>query len=301
MTTKQRQKIFELLGQGKTQQEIADAVGISRSTIHRLLKKLDEDSEDEPTGRLDDFEEETDEETEESAPLPGDEDLPPDDESDEDEGGEKSAPAAAASAPVREVPAKAEPVRDPDQPTLEAIGLLGEINRDFLKMSMREFDKAVRTFYDATEQLKTYDSSGLRAAVAEVNAIVEPIHSAVEESKKNLPLRTAVFVIVFGLTFAGGYLLGIFGMTEVVRYIFGGFLFTEAALLVCTFIISRYRHLDMLAWISAASVLIPPAFFTGFSFGEMTWGVFADWLKVLILFPVGGLAALPLAIARRNK
>ena len=151
------------------------------------------------------------------------------------------------------------------------------------------------------ERFQMYDSAGLRSAVEEVNALIEPLHAVSRNEQNNLPLRTAVFFIVLLLFLLTGFIFGLGSYSLFARYTFGILLAINGILLVLLFVIRKWQSNDWFAWIAANSVLAPVSLFTGYYLGLMDWLVLENWLLTVLLFPVGCLIALPFAIWRRNK
>ena len=189
----------------------------------------------------------------------------------------------------------------PESGFLKSIELLGQLNRELMQNSMGNFDKAVRAMEEMLERFQMYDSAGLRSAVEEVNALIEPLHAVSRNEQNNLPLRTAVFFIVLLLFLLTGFIFGLGSYSLFARYTFGILLAINGILLVLLFVIRKWQSNDWFAWIAANSVLAPVSLFTGYYLGLMDWLVLENWLLTFLLFPVGCLIALPFAIWRRNK
>lgn len=294
MTDAQQKKIVELLEKGHTQQEIVRETGLSRGSIYRVIKAY-RDSLNASKSKLDDFEDEqnSDADSVENT-IPDDKDLSPGDFTDD-------------SNEIKEqqtnmLPLSEEPMASiPESGFLKSIELLGQLNRELMQNSMGNFDKAVRAMEEMLERFQMYDSAGLRSAVEEVNALIEPLHAVSRNEQNNLPLRTAVFFIVLLLFLLTGFIFGLGSYSLFARYTFGILLAINGILLVLLFVIRKWQSNDWFAWIAANSVLAPVSLFTGYYLGLMDWLVLENWLLTFLLFPVGCLIALPFAIWRRNK
>ena len=294
MTDAQQKKIVELLEKGHTQQEIVRETGLSRGSIYRVIKAY-RDSLNASKSKLDDFEDEqnSDADSVENT-IPDDKDLSPGDFTDD-------------SNEIKEqqtnmLPLSEEPMASiPESGFLKSIELLGQLNRELMQNSMGNFDKAVRAMEEMLERFQMYDSAGLRSAVEEVNALIEPLHAVSRNEQNNLPLRTAVFFIVLLLFLLTGFIFGLGSYSLFARYTFGILLAINGILLVLLFVIRKWQSNDWFAWIAANSVLAPVSLFTGYYLGLMDWLGLENWLLTFLLFPVGCLIALPFAIWRRNK
>ncbi len=294
MTDAQQKKIVELLEKGHTQQEIVRETGLSRGSVYRVIKTY-RDSLNASKSKLDDFEDEqnSDADSVENS-MPDDDDLPPGDFTDD-------------SNEIKEQQTNMSPLSEepmasiPESGFLKSIELLGQLNRELMQNSMGNFDKAVRAMEEMLERFQMYDSAGLRSAVEEVNALIEPLHAVSRNEQNNLPLRTAVFFIVLLLFLLTGFIFGLGSYSLFARYTFGILLAINGILLVLLFVIRKWQSNDWFAWIAANSVLAPVSLFTGYYLGLMDWLVLENWLLTFLLFPVGCLIALPFAIWRRNK
>lgn len=290
MTDTQRKKVIELLEKGHTQQEIVRETGLSRGSIYRVIKAYRDslNASDSLDSRLDDFEDEKNNDADFiEKSISGDFS----DDSNEIEEQQTN---------TSSVPEKSM-ASIPENGFLKSIELLGQLNRELMQNSIGNFDKAVRAMEEMLERFQMYDSAGLRSAVEEVNALIEPLHAVTRNGQKNLPLRTAIFFIVLLLFLLTGFIFGLGSYSFFIRCTFGGLLAINGILLVLLFVIRKLQNNDWFAWITANSMLAPVSLFTGYYLGLMDWLVLENWLLTFLLFPVGCLIALPFAIWRRNK
>ncbi len=303
MTDAQQKKIVELYKSGISVSEIVKKIKVSKASVYRIIKDLspeDTSSSQEQEKRLDDFEDEEigDADSVENT-IPGDEDLPPDDFSD-DQDDFPDAPAQIKELQSDMSPELQKSAMGNGSEFLKSIELLGELNRELMQNSMSNFDKAVRAMEEMLERFQKYDSAGLRSAVEEVNALIDPLHAVTRNEQKNLPLRTAVFFIVLLLFLFTGFIFGLCSYSLLTRYFFGTLLAICGIEFILMLIDRRLGNNDLFAWISSSSFLASMSLFTGYYLGLMDWLVFENWLLAFLLFPAGCLTALPFAIWRRR-
>ncbi len=298
LTNKQKEKIIEMSASGRTVQEISEATGIARSTVHDTIKRNEpgeDNAEDYGDDYADDYLSELNEESSAPAPDPA---LEPDQEPDASE--EVYHPDG--SEPEAEQPSTPEP--SPESVDIEAMTneiaatieeeyrkifrALSETNRDLMQSSMQKIDKAYRMVRD-TGEILTATEYRMRTMCDKYTALTASNGSAAPVQPANWSLHIIIGTMALVMSWLFGAVCSLCNWELAAGYTVAA-LYAAAAVTGILYWVGRMRS-GTVAWMTLGVLALPISMFAGYVFFLLGPISTAYWLKMFFGIPAGLLIA----------